>query len=127
MNTYHQSTNPLVTGCGHSHFLRDFSSLPFLFIVRIDSLRFLLHDLCLLRKLLMELIKSRTTNLLNGEFLVSLDLNFTSLFKCLLLDKGNLEQTNTEYCYGSTYISQTILFISVRTSSSFNGRDDMVW
>ena len=38
-------------------------------------------------------MKSSTTDLLNSEFFVSLDLDFTSLFKRLLLDEGHLERT----------------------------------
>ena len=37
------------------------------------------------------------TNLLNGKFLISLDLDFPSLFECLLPDKGDLENIIVEY------------------------------
>ena len=70
-------------------------------------------------------------NLFDSKLFVGFDSNFSGLFECLLLDErdlivcrkgrgeidGNLQVNGVEL---------TILFISLRTSSSFIGREAMV-
>lgn len=74
---------------------------------------------------------SENDNLFDSKLLIGLDLNFSSLLKCFLLDKRDLivrrkEGMRLAEKFKPTRIKRTILFISVMTSSSFIGREAMV-
>jgi hypothetical protein len=68
-------------------------------------------------------------DLFNGKLFIGLDLDLSGLFKCLLLDERDLISTRgseIDRYSKANGVKRTILFISVRTSSSFIGREAIV-
>jgi len=72
----------------------------------------------------------RSYNLFDSKLFISFDPNFPGLLECLLLDERDLIVCRkgwgeVDYNPQANGVKRTILFISLRTSSSFIGREAM--
>lgn len=125
----------------HVHFLCNLRTLTFLFILCIDGLLLLLHELRLYVnpdkgappdqssvpkcRLMVEV-----AHLLDSKFLICFNFNFPSFLKGLLLNESNLlhkgDNMGEQSLIGEMRDDHTILFISLRTSSSFIGLEAMI-